>query len=180
MEQTRRRIAEAAMQLHGTVGPAYTSMSAVAERAGVTRMTLYRHFPTEQELFGACSSLWRDLHPRPSPERWTAVTPRQRVGQALAELYPYYQANAAMLTNLLRDAHAVPKALREGMAAAPEQMADVLVDAWPPARHTAELKATLTHVCRFETWRSLNQAGLDPTLSASTAVEWVMAVASRK
>ena len=50
---TRRRITETAVELHGTVGPARTSISAVAERAGVRRSTLYRHFPDEAALFDA-------------------------------------------------------------------------------------------------------------------------------
>src|SRR3982751_245793 len=72
-EQTRLRITESAMQLHGSVGPARTSMSAVAEHAGVTRSTLYRHFPDEEALFDACSSHWASLNPPPDLGRWAAV-----------------------------------------------------------------------------------------------------------
>lgn len=177
MEETRRRIAEAAIALHGTVGPAYTSMSAVADQAGVTRMTLYRHFPSEQELFGACSSLWRDHHPWPDPASWVASTPRRRVLHALGDLYPFYAENAAMLGNLIRDADAVPAELRDALAAGPFTMADALLDAWPRTRRTKELRATLVHVCTFTTWLSLSNAGLETSRCESTAVVWVMASA---
>src|SRR5438034_9663481 len=72
-ERTRRRITESAVALHGTVGPARTSISAVAERAGVRRSTVYRHFPDEPALFAACSAHWRAANPRPDLERWSAI-----------------------------------------------------------------------------------------------------------
>ena len=67
---TRRRITESAVALHGTVGPARTTMSAVAEHAGVRRSTLYRHFPDETSLFAACSAHWAAQHPVPDIEAW--------------------------------------------------------------------------------------------------------------
>ena len=70
MSDTRQRITEAAMELHGTVGPARTTVSAVAERAGVQRHTVYRHFPTEDDLFAACSAHFDELHPWPDSEAW--------------------------------------------------------------------------------------------------------------
>ena len=65
VEQTRLRITEATMHLHETLGPAATTVSAIAEEAGVTRLTVYRHFPDDEALFAACSAHWRELHPRP-------------------------------------------------------------------------------------------------------------------
>src|ERR1041384_1123387 len=71
--ETRRHITEAAVALHGTVGPARTSISAIAERAGVRRSTVYRHFPDEAALFAACSSHWRAANPPPDPHAWAAI-----------------------------------------------------------------------------------------------------------
>ena len=65
MAETRRRITEAAVDLHRTVGPARTTLSAIAKRAGVQRHTVYRHFPTETELFGACSAHYFTANPWP-------------------------------------------------------------------------------------------------------------------
>ena len=71
--ETRQRITEAAMRLHGTVGPARTSISAVADRAGVRRSTVYRHFPDEEALFGACSQHWAERNPPPDLGRWGRI-----------------------------------------------------------------------------------------------------------
>src|SRR3954451_25359268 len=88
MEATRRRITSAAVELHRTVGPARTTMTAVAERAGVQRQTLYRHFPNDEELFAACSGHFAALHPRPDAGRWREIAdPAERLRIALDELY---------------------------------------------------------------------------------------------
>src|SRR5262245_36369428 len=92
MAETRRRITEAAVELHGTVGPARRPISAIAERAGVQRHTVYRHFPTETDLFHACSSLFGAQHPRPEQEPWRAIDdPGERLSRALDEVYGYYE-----------------------------------------------------------------------------------------
>ena len=85
-EQTRQRITEAAVELHGTLGPARTSVTAVAERAGVERATVYRHFPDERALFLACSSHWRAANPAPDPAAWAAIAdPDLRLRDAPAD-----------------------------------------------------------------------------------------------
>src|SRR5215212_9566430 len=104
MEATRRRITEAAVDLHGSVGPARTTITAIAERAGVQRQTVYRHFPTEDDLLAACSQLHSELDRWPDPKAWRAITdPAERLTTALDELYAYYERNEAMWTNILRD-----------------------------------------------------------------------------
>src|SRR5688572_8391494 len=85
-EQTRLRITEAAMELHGSIGPARTTVSAVADRAGVQRATVYRHFPDEESLFAACSSHWTAQNPRPDLAAWAETEdPDQRLRTALGE-----------------------------------------------------------------------------------------------
>ena len=116
MGVTRRRITEAAIELHGTVGPSRTTMSAVAERAGVERRTLYRHFPTEADLFAACSSHYFAANPWPDLDSWRAIRdPQQRLERALDELYAYFERTEPMYSNVLRDAELVDSA-REAMA----------------------------------------------------------------
>src|SRR3954453_23200307 len=85
MAGTRLRITEAAVELHGSVGPSRTTVSAVAERAGVQRHTVYRHFPTEAALFSACSSHWATKNPWPDPAGWTSL------GDGLDQLYRWYE-----------------------------------------------------------------------------------------
>src|ERR1700722_3269956 len=98
--QTRRRITESAVELHGTLGPAHTTMSAVAEHAGVRRSTLYRHFPDEAALFDACSAHWATANPPPDFTAWAAIDrPDARLAAALDELYAFYARVAPMLAN---------------------------------------------------------------------------------
>ena len=104
MEETRLRITEAAMELHGSVGPARTTVTAVAERAGVQRHTVYRHFPTEAELFASCTAHFAALHPWPDTDAWSRIDdPRERLATALDELYRWYEETSEMWTRILRD-----------------------------------------------------------------------------
>src|SRR5436309_1608015 len=103
-EQTRRRITETTVALHEEVGPAQTSISAIAERAGVRRSTVYRHFPNDDALFAACSAHWRAANPAPDPTPWTEIDdPTERTETALRELYAFYARTEPMYTSLLRD-----------------------------------------------------------------------------
>jgi AcrR family transcriptional regulator len=163
MEETRRRITEAAVELHGTVGPSRTTVTAVAERAGVQRHTVYRHFPSEDALFDACSGLWADRHPWPDQERWRAIAdPAERLAVGLDELYRWYERTEPMLINVLRDAP-----LMEAVAAhnAPMQeyvdaAAATLAGGWPArGGRRRVLAAAVRHVVDFQTWRSLVREG---------------------
>jgi AcrR family transcriptional regulator len=164
--ETRQRIIEAAVELHTTIGPAQTTLSAIAERAGVERLTLYRHFPDEHALLTACSSHYLVTHPLPDPLPWgLIVDPLSRLRVALAEVYAYFRRTEQHLAALQRDAQVLPE-LRE--FAAPYlvrwgQMRAVLVTAWEvPAPKLRLLDAALGHALDFQTWRSLvRQQGLD-------------------
>src|SRR5438093_4875784 len=104
-EQTRRRIVEAAVELHSTIGPSRTSSSAVARRAGVPRPTLYAYFPDETSLFMACTGHTMAVDPPPHSERWADVAdPREGLRLALTEMYAYYRRNAGRIANIERDA----------------------------------------------------------------------------
>jgi AcrR family transcriptional regulator len=163
MKDTRRRITEAAFELHGSVGPARTTISAVAERAGVQRQTVYRHFPTEDDLFTACSGHFAETHPRPDVDAWRAIAdPEERVETALDELYSYYEGTEAMYTNLLRDETLVAgvgarlphfRAYLDGAASA-------LAAGWDVrGKRRAMLVAAARHAVDFHTWRSLARDG---------------------
>ena len=108
MAQTRLRITEAAVELHGTIGPAFTTLSAVAERAGVQRHTVYRHFPTDAELFAACAGHYLEANPWPDPDPWRTISdPHQRLATALDALYAYYERTEQMFSKVFRDAELV-------------------------------------------------------------------------
>src|SRR5215813_4918175 len=103
--RTRQRIVEAAVELHGSVGPAQTTVSMVAERAGVQRHTYYAHFPDERSLFLACSGLVFERDPLPDAERWRAIASRaERLTAGLRAIYDWYHRNANLAACVLRDA----------------------------------------------------------------------------
>jgi AcrR family transcriptional regulator len=158
-EQTRLRITEAAVDLHGSVGPARTSVKAVAERAGVERATVYRHFPDERALFAACSGHWRAANPTPDPAAWAAIAdPDERLRSGLAELYAYYGRTEEMLGNLLRDAATVPivAELMGGFRARLDALRDALLRGRRErGRARREVRAAVGHALAFATWSSL-------------------------
>jgi AcrR family transcriptional regulator len=152
--ETRRRITESAVELHGTLGPARTSVSAIAERAGVRRSTVYRHFPDEAALFDACSSHWAAANPLPDPARWARITDaEERLETALAELYAFYAGNDRMLDNLLRDEPLVPSVARNfaGFRAYLQAARDAVVA--PDAGEV--VTAAVGHALSFRAWQSL-------------------------
>ena len=165
MARTHRRITEAAIELHGTVGPSRTTLSAVAKRAGVERRTLYRHFPTEADLFAACSAHYFSADPWPELGDWRATAdPRQRLVRALDELYAYYERNEPMLGNVLRDAELLDYA-RDAVAplhAYLEEGAQILLAGRRArGRGRAVLEGALRHVLAFSTWHSLSANGIE-------------------
>ncbi len=164
-ERTRRKIVEATVELHETVGMARTTISAIAEKAGVQRLTVYRHFPDERALLRACSGHWNAANPPPDPASWTQISdPEERLRGALAEVYTYHRRTEPMMTNVIRDASVKP-IMRE--IGAPrlrhwERMRDVLATGWGVKdEHLALLLGTIGHALDFQTWRSLvRQQGL--------------------
>lgn len=158
-EQTRRRITESAVELHGTSGPSRTSISAVAAHAGVRRSTVYRHFPDEAALFDACTAHWATANPPPDLAAWAAIdAPDERLRVALAEIYAFYRQTEGMLDNLFRDETIVPVveqrfvAFRGYIAAAGDTLMAGRKLRGAARRRT---KAALGHVITFSTWKSL-------------------------
>lgn len=177
-DETRQRIVEAAMALHEEIGPRNTTISAIAERAGVQRLTVYRHFADEVALFRACTLCWLERHPLPPlPERQAsgAASPAERTRQGLQALYAYYGSTRRMWEVSHRDVELVP-ALQGPMgevAAHLEAYRDALAAHWqaPPAR-AAWLRATLAVAVQFGTWATLAQAGLTDEAMAELAALW--------
>ena len=162
--ETHRRITEAAIELHETLGPSRTTLSAVAKQAGVERRTLYRHFPTEADLFAACSSHWFAAHPWPDPGGWREIRdPRQRLERALDELYAYYERTEPMFTNVLRDAelHEFARGAVAPLNAYLEEAAEILIAGRRArGRRRKLLSGALRHALAFSTWRSLSANGI--------------------
>lgn len=157
VERTRQRIVEAAVQLHGTVGPAATTISALAEEAGVTRVTVYRHFPDEDALFRACSTHWAAQQHLPDPVSWMEVDdPVERLRVGLTDVYRFYRDGEAMLSRVYRDRAALPESMRRSLEEDEAQFRDILLGAFElrgAARRCA--RALIGHAVSFWTWRSL-------------------------
>jgi AcrR family transcriptional regulator len=168
---TRRRITESAVELHGSIGPARTSMSAVAAHAGVRRSTLYRHFPDESALFAACSAHYMQANPIPDPSPWAAITdPGVRLATALSELYAYYGRTEPMLRNLLRDEPTVA-AVAERFGVYHQYLVAVrdmlLIGMRVRGRASERTRAAVGHALAFDTWSSLvRDQGLDDQAAA--------------
>jgi AcrR family transcriptional regulator len=177
-EQTRARIVEATVALHQELGPKATTISAVAERAGVQRLTVYRHFPTERDLLAACSSSFVASHPPPDLGAIATHDPADRTRAVLSALYGYYGTTADMWASVYRDkdqVEAVAEALR-GFEGYLEAVHSDLLAAWAP-RRSKRLRASLGHALRFSTWQSLARQGLAERDIAELVSTWIEAAA---
>ncbi|HEX5526897.1 MAG TPA: TetR family transcriptional regulator [Solirubrobacterales bacterium] len=161
--QTRRRITESAVALHGSLGPAHTSMKAVADHAGVPRSTVYRHFPDEQALFGACSAHWAAENPPPDVTAWERLEdPSERLVVGLGELYAYYRGAGAMLDKLLRDEATVPMVAElfapyhQFMAAVTEIL---MRGRGLRGKARVRVRAAIGHAISFPAWQQLTGEG---------------------
>jgi len=153
--ETRRRIVEATVALHTSVGPARTTISAIAEKAGVQRHTVYAHFPDEDRLFSACTSHWAELHPFPPAEPWEAAAdPLERLARALRDVWAWYADVESDLELILRDAELVP-AVRADMTRHAERLDAVADRLAAGLGSSSTVRAAVGHALAFETWRSL-------------------------
>lgn len=183
-QATRLRIVEAAIELHSTVGPANTTVSAIAERAGVQRHTYYRHFPDERSLGLACSGLAMERDPAPDPDAWRAIAdPFQRLRRALTETYAYFARNEGLMANVLRDAETDP--LTEeivGLRLVPHQAAmhESLADGLAGGNHSGGVLAALDLALDFHTWRSLvRRSGVSQDEAVEIMVSTLHCLSSR-
>jgi AcrR family transcriptional regulator len=153
--ETRNRIVEATVELHTSVGPARTTISDIAELAGVQRHTVYAHFRDQRELFGACSAHWAVQHPLPDPASWLAVDePGLRLRKALLAIYDWYGQVEHDLVIFERDAkvHDLTAELVARRRQSTLALRDGLAQDWPRRKL---VRAAIGHALEFETWRSL-------------------------
>ena len=158
-QETRRRIVEAAVELHSTLGPSRTTVKAVAERAGVTRPTVYAHFPDDRSLFQACSGHVRETTPPPETAAWRAIAdPDLRLQTALRDLYAYYARLEPLLENVQRDAAVMPLVaeLNAYRVRHLEDIRALLLAPWSSrGRRKKRLQRAIGHALEFGTWQSL-------------------------
>lgn len=160
-EATRLRITESAVALHASVGPARTSISAIAEHAGVRRSTVYRHFADESAIFDACTAHWSTQNPQPDLSQALAVAePAERVRAVLGEMYAYYRRGERMLENVIRDETAMPS-VRERFQPFRDFLAylrePLLAGSGLRGRARRRAEAAVGHALAFGTWQSLTR-----------------------
>jgi AcrR family transcriptional regulator len=170
VEETRERITAATARLHTTVGPANTSVAAIAEEAGVTRLTVYRHFSDLDVLFEACRAHWRAENPPPDPRLW-AETPglEARTRRGLKEFYAWYREHAEELFPIYRDMTTMPPSSQERMRSDNRRLGDLLVaEDVPEGDQGRKMRAAARHLVDYRTWRSL---AIHQELTDAEAVE---------
>jgi AcrR family transcriptional regulator len=177
VDETRQRITDAAIRLHTSVGPSGTSIAAVADAAGVTRLTVYRHFPDMAALFAACSAHWFGLHPSPDPASWASIEDDEaRVRAGLTALYGWYEDAGEELYPIHRDLADVPEAVRTGIVERRHELADSLLGAMHAgdADRQRRRRAVARHVVDVRTWHALRDEGLSAREAVELAVRFVL------
>jgi len=175
-EETRQRIVEATMHLHEEIGPRATTISAIAERSGVQRLTVYRHFPDETAVFQACTSHWLSLNPPPDPAEWSGfMDARARFEAAVEAFYAYFSRTRRMWTASYEDVAHVP-ALQGPMAEFAAYLDGVskgLLAAFDEAADMHHIAPTVRHALRFQTWANLEDQGLDDRAKVALVSHWL-------
>jgi AcrR family transcriptional regulator len=172
-QRTRARIVDATEALHAEVGPARATISAIAERANVTRATVYRHFPDDESLFLACSGQWLSRQQLPDPEGWdTHEDPFAVLHAGLTDIYRYFRAGEPMLTAVLRDQADLPARVTDARLAREREWRERLTRALPGRRRKA-VRAAVAHAMSYGTWRSLC---IEQALSNTSAVDLMVAM----
>jgi len=182
VDQTRQRIVAATVELHGSVGPAATTIAAIAEAAGVTRLTVYRHFPDDAALFGACSAHWAARQQLPDPGAWSGIgDPAARLRSGLADLYRFYRAGAGMLTHIYHDFTALPEAYQQRLRDQDTHLRDLLAAPFGGAGdEQRRRRAAVGHAISFWTWRSLClDQGLTDTEAVDAMTGMVLAISPK-
>jgi AcrR family transcriptional regulator len=180
VQETRDRIAAAAFELHATIGPARTTISSVAERAGVQRHTVYHHFPDLTSLFRACTDHGIRVTRVPDSEAWLTISdPAARLRVGLGDLYGYYRVNARLVGNILRDMPMFADV--GGTEAFDDQMGQIfatLTEGWKVGEAVPlRLRTAIGHAMAFETWRSLTEHGVTDDQARDMMVAFVVASA---
>lgn len=176
MAETRARIIDAIMQLHQEVGPRHTTVSAIAARAGVERLTVYRHFDNEAAMIAACSHRYMELNPPPDPASWSEERdPLRRTRRGLEDLYAFFSRTAPMFEKVYRDVgESVPvKNAMERFDAHLRVIADGLAAAWRADGTIGRHQIILRHATKFSTWQSLEAEGVVNQKKVALVLEWL-------
>jgi AcrR family transcriptional regulator len=182
LADTRARIVEAIMFLHQEVGPRHTTISAIAKHAGVERLTVYRHFSDETEMFSACSHRYLKLNPPPQPAEWaTEVDPFRRTHRGLEEIYAFFSRTAPMFEKIYRDVseYVSLKEIMDGFDLYLRDLADDLATGWPGDAERARRAVILRHATKFSTWQSLTAERVGNAQKVALILGWLTSDTSK-
>jgi AcrR family transcriptional regulator len=164
------------MELHEEVGPRNTTVSGIADRAGVERLTIYRHFEDDAAMFAACSHRYLELNPPPDPAAWAGEPePSCRVRRGLEELYAFFARTSRMFEKIYRDVgeYAALKEILDRFDAHLRNLADALAAAWPGDKESARRQVILRHAAKFATWQSFQAEGVDDQQKIALIIQWL-------
>jgi AcrR family transcriptional regulator len=179
-QETRRRIVQAAVGLHAEVGPLETTITAIADRAGVERLTVYRHFPDEQSLFRACTRHYFETHPPPDPKSWLEVPDTElRLERGLGETYRWWAENREIVASVLRDYQVAPERVGRGLVDYMATTKEALLQGWRTRGGRGELGAAVGLAVHFRTWEALASEGMSSDKAAELMTKLVLCAARR-
>jgi AcrR family transcriptional regulator len=167
VDETRRRIAKATYELHSTVGPALTTIALISDQAGLPRQTVYRNFGTQLDLLRSCIAFGLETHPLPDPNPWQSIAdPGERLNVGLTELYRWFEATEAVMTNSVRDFPAMNEAAvaMQPIGEVFQRMYGTLSQGWDGA----EVAPLLALALDFSTWKKLRR---EQGMASSAIVE---------
>ncbi len=169
--RTRQRIVDATRELHGEQGIAATSWDDIAARAGVGVGTVYRHFPSLDELIPACGEITMRAVALPDPATVPALfehatEPAERIGRLVREAFAIYERAAPELRAIRREADVHPRVARDRDEL--EASLSALVDtALEPLDATQHDRAVTRAMVDLNTWEALRDQGLGPAESVA-------------
>ena len=177
---THARIVDAIMNLHSEIGPRATNISAIAKRAGVERLTVYRHFKDEEEMFDACSGRFMELNPPPTLDDWSSETePAERTRRGLTAIFAFFSRTSAMWERVYRDVNEMAALAKVvgGFEAHMRNLAEDLASAWPNDARRGRRYTILRHCVKFPTWQSLEADAVSNEQKVALMIEWLAAPA---
>ncbi|TMF85491.1 MAG: TetR family transcriptional regulator [Chloroflexi bacterium] len=165
VQETRQRIIDAAISLHAQRGVIATNWEEIAEGAGVSTATVYRHFPSLGELVPACArTAFEAGASLPTPAQAAAAfagltRPAPRIERLIRESCRCYELGAGWLAAARRDAKSVPaldRAVRLQDRVLGVLIQTALGDAFVDAQTMSVIKALID----FPFWKALTDAGV--------------------
>ena len=174
VEETRRRILEATLALHSEKGIFGTSWQDIARRADVSVGTVYKHFPSLDELVPACGELMYAITRPPSledaPEIFAgAHTLEERLGRLVSELFDFYERGAPYIETDFQERQ-LP-VVREWEAYMRATIAGLVREALLPAGPDESTVGAVSALLDFPTFKSFMDRDIPKEQAAKTMNE---------